>query len=97
MNAQGSGVGSQPHHRVPLLARALRVLLVSGAVLAVAALAPGPVGAVSGRALLGVLIGAPLLRVAYLSVRWARLGDRRFAAVGLLLLVITVVGTVLGG
>jgi hypothetical protein len=83
-----------PHrHRVPLLAAALRLLLWTAAALAAAALIlSGNAGRVTAQLLLSVLIGAPLLRVAYLSLRWARLGDWRYAAAGALLLTVTAVG-----
>lgn len=80
---------------MPLLAAALRVLLAVAAALAVAALIlPGQAGRMASQLLLGILIAAPLLRVAYLSLRWLRRGDRRYAAAGALLLLVTAVGVV---
>lgn len=88
----------QPRHRLPRLAAALRVApWVCVALAALALSVPASLGEVAAQALLAVLIGAPLLRVAYLSVRWARRGDLRSAAIGALLLAITVTGVIIGG
>jgi hypothetical protein len=70
-----------------LLGSILRVALVAAFVLSLAgALVPGRAGQVAEIVGLGVLIGAPVLRVAWLTVDWFREGDRRFAALGLALL-----------
>lgn len=72
------------------LLRALRAATALAAGLAAAGLAvPDPLGRRLCAAALGVLIAAPLLRVAWLANRWRRRGDPRFAitAVGLLALV----------
>jgi hypothetical protein len=88
----------EPRHRVPRLATALRVALWTSAALSVVALlAPGDIGGIAADALVGVLIGTPLARVAYLALRWVRRGDLRAAAIGALLLAITGVGVLLGG
>ena len=52
----------------------------------VGAVVPGPVGAVCAVGCLVVLIGAPVVRVLWLTVGWAHHGDRRFAALGLVML-----------
>jgi len=39
-----------------------------------------------------VIVATPLLRVAMLGVQWARIGDRRFAAAALGLLLVTAAG-----
>lgn len=70
-----------------LLARVLRVALVVAFVGALGgAFLPGTVGTASEWVSLGVLIGAPVLRVGWLTWDWAREGDRRFAAIGGVLL-----------
>ena len=51
---------------------------------------PGAVGDVSAIAYVVVLIGAPALRVIWLTVGWARQGDRRFAALGGVLVAVVV-------
>ena len=62
--------------------RDLAVLALGGAFV------PGRVGDVSEVALLVVLIGAPVLRVAWLTVDWARERDRVFVGLGLVLLAV---------
>jgi hypothetical protein len=72
-----------------VLARILQVALVVAFVLALGgAFVPGRVGDVSEVALLVVLIGAPVLRVAWLTVDWARERDRVFVGLGLVLLAV---------
>jgi hypothetical protein len=72
-----------------LLASILRAALVLAFVLSLAgALLPGRVGEVSEIMGLTVLIGAPVVRVAWLTVDWFREGDRRFAALGMVLLAV---------
>jgi hypothetical protein len=78
------------------LARAMTVATVLATAAAVAGAAlPGPAGTLAGATMVVVLVAAPLLRVLWLVQRWARRGDRRFAAVGLGVLVVVAVGTVL--
>lgn len=89
-------MSSARRHRVPVLARLLRGGLWLTFAIALVGLLPGDAGRVGGWILMGMLIGTPLLRVAYLVVRWARGGDWRFALVGAALLATTAVGTVLG-
>ena len=75
-----------------VLARILQVALVAAFVLALAgAFVPGRVGHVSEVALLVVLIGAPVLRVAWLTVDWGRERDRLFLGLGLVLLAVLAV------
>lgn len=59
------------------------------------AFVPGPVGHVSGVLCVALLISAPILRVAWFTVEWARSGDRRFAALGCVLLGVLATGAVL--
>ncbi len=85
--------GPEPELRdLALLARILQVALVVAFVLALGgAFVPGRVGHISEVALLVVLIGAPVLRVAWLTVDWARERDRVFVGLGLVLLAVMAV------
>jgi hypothetical protein len=58
-------------------------------------LLPDPVGNAASAVAVGVVVGAPLVRVSWLSVRWYQRGDRRYAAVAAALLVIVGTGAVL--
>jgi hypothetical protein len=79
-----------------LLARVLQVALVVAFVTACGgAFIPGTVGDVSAIACVVVLIGAPALRVIWLTVGWARQGDRRFAALGGVLVAVVVASAVI--
>ncbi len=75
--------GPAPNPRIGrqrYLTAALTVCVALTVAAAAAALVlPGEAGSVAGRVMVGLLIGAPVLRVAWLLVRWLRLGDRRFA------------------
>jgi hypothetical protein len=73
------------------LLRALRGATVLAGVLAAAGVVFEPAAV----AALAVLIGAPLLRVAWLANRWRRRGDARFALSAAGLLVIVGLGPVL--
>jgi hypothetical protein len=79
-----------------LLLRLLQVLAGAALVLsAAAAVLPGTPGRVAGAAMLAVLVGAPLVRVARIGWVWARAGDRRHALLAALLLVIVLTGAAL--
>ena len=82
--------GPEPVLRdLAVLARILRVALVMAFALALGgAFVPGRIGDVSEIGLLVVLIGAPVLRVAWLTVDWARERDRLFVALGVVLLAV---------
>ena len=58
-------------------------------------LLPDPVGKAASAVAVGVVAGAPLVRVAWLAVRWYARGDRRYAAVAAGLLLIVGTGAVL--
>jgi len=70
--------------------------LVALVLAVVGAVAPGPVGTAAGVACLVVLIGTPVVRVLWLTIGWERIGDRRFAAFGGVLLLVLALSGVLG-
>lgn len=75
--------------RQQVLWRVVTALAVVVGVLATAAtLTTGETAEVLSAATVAALVGAPLVRVAWLAARWFRLGDYRFAvtAAGLLAL-----------
>jgi uncharacterized membrane protein YhaH (DUF805 family) len=75
--------------RQQVLGRVLVVLVTVVGVLAVATLVtPGELSDQLAVITVAALIAAPVIRVAWLAVRWLRLGDRRFALVSLALLVV---------
>ena len=76
--------------------RALRLLsrAAFGAAL-VGVLLPDPVGAAASATAVAIVVAVPLVRVAWLAVRWYRRGDRRYAAVAAGLLLIVAAGSVL--
>jgi hypothetical protein len=86
----GAEPGPEPVLRdLAVLARILRVALVVAFAFALGgAFVPGRIGHVSEVALLVVLIGAPVLRVAWLTVDWGRERDRLFLGLGLVLLAV---------
>ena len=55
----------------------------------------GQVSSVFGGVAVGLIIAAPLLRVAILGARWTHLHDRRFAVAAFVLLAVTGAGAVL--
>ena len=78
------------------LATLMQVALVVAFLLALGgAFLPGTAGRVSGTICVAVLISAPILRVLWLTVSWARDGDRRFALFGAVLLAVLAVGSAL--
>lgn len=58
-------------------------------------LVPDPIGKAASAVAVGVVAGTPLVRVAWLAVRWYHRGDRRYAAVAAALLLIVGTGAVL--
>ena len=73
------------------LAGVMQAALVVAFLLALGgAFVPGTAGHLSGVACIALLIAAPVVRVAWLTVEWARAGDRRFAALGAVLLAVLV-------
>jgi hypothetical protein len=77
--------------------RIIWALRISTRVTLVAALAgtfiPGETGRSASAVAVGLVIAAPLLRVSWLAYRWWRWGDRAFASVAVLLLVVVGTGT----
>lgn len=56
-------------------------------------LLPGHGGRTASAVAVGLVIAAPLVRVAWLAYRWGRWGDRRFASVAGALLLVVGTGT----
>ena len=78
------------------LASLMQVALVLAFALALGgAFFPGRTGAILGGICIGILIGAPIVRVAWLTIDWTRTGDRRFALLGLALLSVLATGAVI--
>ena len=74
---------------------ASKVVLMAGMVATLAALVlPTEPATVVGAVAVVLVVGTPMGRVAWLVVRWLRLGDRRFALVGLAVLALGVVAAV---
>ena len=82
--------------RYERMIRALRLLswVAFGAAVAGVFL-PDPVGTAASAIAVVVVAAAPLMRVAWLAIRWFRRGDRRYAAVAAGLLLIVGTGSVL--
>lgn len=80
--------------------RGIRRMLDAGALAALAlgilgATLPGAAGTAAATGAVAVVVGVPLARVAWLGLRWARVGDTRFAVVALGLLAVVGTGVVL--
>jgi hypothetical protein len=77
--------------------RMIRALGLFTRVAFVAALAglllPDPVGESASAVAVAVVIAAPLIRVAWLAVRWYLRGDVRYAAVAVSLLLVVATGS----
>ncbi len=77
---------------VRALVRVLQVALVLAFVLALGgAFLPGQIGTASSVACIAVLVGAPVLRVGWLTALWVRMRDRRSALSGAALLLVLLV------
>ncbi|HYF46355.1 MAG TPA: hypothetical protein VD926_09110, partial [Acidimicrobiales bacterium] len=66
------------------------------AIASLGGLLPGDIGEVSGVALVALLVAVPAIRVLWLAVRWTHKGDRRFAGLALLLVLLAAAGAALG-
>jgi hypothetical protein len=76
----------------------LRWSLLVTAVAAVLAVVLGSDdGGTPARIMVALLIALPLLRIAWLTLRWARLGDWRFALAGVGLLSVVAAGALVAG
>ena len=70
--------------------------VVAVLVLCLAALLGGErLGGAGAAGMLALLVAIPLVRVAWLVVRWFRRGDRRFAFVGVFVLCVAATGWIL--
>ncbi|HKN91372.1 MAG TPA: hypothetical protein VJ622_13940 [Acidimicrobiia bacterium] len=83
--------------RYPRMIAMLRLLNRLAFVAALAGLMlPDPVRAAASAVAVGIVVAAPLLRVAWLAIRWYfRGGDRRYAAVAAGLLLVVGAGSVI--
>jgi hypothetical protein len=81
--------------RYERMIEALRLLtrLAFGAALA-GLLLPDPVGKAASAVAVAVVVAAPLIRVAWLAVRWYLRGDLRYATVAASLLLVVGAGSV---
>jgi hypothetical protein len=73
----------------------LRIATALALLAAVVALVPGTVGDTAGALMVAVLVGTPLVRVAWLAARWWRTHDRRFSLAAAALLVLVAAGAAL--
>ena len=82
--------------RYERMIRALQVIsrMAFGAAV-VGMLLPDPVGTAAGAIAVTIVVAVPLIRVAWLAIRWYRRGDRRYGAVAAGLLLIVATGSVL--
>ena len=80
----------------PLAASLRRAAVVTTVLAAAAVVVPGRPGEVLAGAALAVVVAAPLARVAWLARTWRAEGDRRFAALAVLLLALVATGAVVG-
>lgn len=78
--------------QAPALTWLMRVVLLASVL---GALLPGPVGIAMATVAVSAVIAAPLVRVAWLVLRWGQEGDHRFVARGVGLLLIVAVGAAL--
>jgi hypothetical protein len=70
-------------------------LAATAAVALLAAVMGSDDGDGAARVMVGLLIAVPLLRAAWLTIRWGRLRDVRFAVAGLALLAVVASGAAL--
>jgi hypothetical protein len=83
-------------NRFDRLSTLLRISVVTTAALACGALfTRGGPAATLGGAMVAVLVGTPLVRVAWFVQRWFRRGDPRYALVGMTVLTVVGVGALI--
>jgi hypothetical protein len=102
MSTVASGRGRVLDLRGPERIRYARMIAVLGLLTRVAFVAalgglllPGRAGTAASAVAVTVVVAAPLIRVAWLAVRWYLRGDRRYAAVAAGLLLVVGSGSVL--
>lgn len=78
---------------LPLIVRVATVVALVAAI--IGTLASGRLSSIAGGIAVGVIIATPLLRVALLGGRWARVRDTRFAIAAFGLLLVTATGAAL--
>jgi hypothetical protein len=71
-------------------------VLVAAVAAAVGLVLPGRAGQVAAALAVVVVAAVPLVRVAWLAIRWFSKGDRRFGLVALTLLAVIAAGFLLG-
>jgi hypothetical protein len=86
-------VGRQRHLTGFLRIATVVVLAAAG----LGVLLPPDPGRSAATVMVGLLIAIPLIRLLWLALRWLHKGDRRFAALALLLVLLVGVGALLGG
>jgi hypothetical protein len=80
-------------HPDPRLSAWLRAAIIGALVSSMlGATVPGTAGRWLGGAAIALIVGTPLLRVGYLAIRWARIGDLRYAWVAFALLAVIAIG-----
>ena len=92
--------GPPPNPRADRQRRLIRFLQVAATLvfaLAVASVVlPGTAGRLAADAMVAVIVGAPVVRVLWLLVRWVRRRDWRFVAAASALLVVVAAGAAIG-
>lgn len=89
---EGTVSSIRGHYQGPGLTWLTRIVMVAGLA---AAVLPGAAGIAVATAAVAAVVAAPLLRVAWLVLRWSQEDDRRFELLGVALLVVVTLGAVL--
>ena len=80
-------------HDTARLASVMQISVIGAFAFGLAgAFVPGPLGHWSSIVCISLLVASPVLRVVWLTVGWAREGDRRFALLGTMLLMVVGIG-----
>ena len=90
MTVNGPTTDRRAEEPVPGLAPSLRIATIATVVLALLGLLPGAFHTAGAMAAVVLVVGAPIIRVLWLSIRWGIVGDLRFSltAAGLLVVVL---------
>jgi hypothetical protein len=80
---------------VPGLAPTLRIATIATVVLALLGILPGAFHTAGATAAVVLVVGAPIIRVLWLSIRWCIVGDLRFSLTGGGLLAVVLGGATL--